>query len=75
MITHSMEDVARMATRLIVMEHGESYLTPPREVFAQVDRLKEMGLEYRRSLNMHELHSRACLCRPISSHLTKQRRS
>ncbi len=60
MITHSMEDVARMATRLIVMEHGGVVFDgPPREVFAQVDRLKEMGLGVPQVTElMHELHSR-----------------
>lgn len=45
LVTHSMEDVARLVDRLIVMEKGSIALDgTPVEVFAQVERLKEMGL-------------------------------
>src|SRR5690606_30055783 len=45
MVTHSMEDVARMSTRLVVMEQGGIVFDgAPREVFTQVELLKEMGL-------------------------------
>lgn len=45
LVTHSMEDVARLVDRLIVMEKGSIALDgTPVEVFAQVQRLKEMGL-------------------------------
>lgn len=45
LVTHSMEDVARLVDRLIVMEQGSIALDgPPVEVFGQAARLKEMGL-------------------------------
>ncbi|HKM43008.1 MAG TPA: energy-coupling factor transporter ATPase [Limnochordia bacterium] len=45
LVTHSMEDVARFAHRLMVMEEGTIALDgTPLEVFGQAARLKEMGL-------------------------------
>lgn len=45
LVTHSMEDVARFADRLIVMEQGTIALDgTPLEVFGQAGRLKDMGL-------------------------------
>ncbi len=45
LVTHSMEDVARLADRLVVMERGTIALDgTPVEVFRQATRLKEMGL-------------------------------
>src|SRR5690554_6921940 len=45
LVTHSMEDIARFASRLIVMEQGRIALDgTPLKVFGQAQRLKEMGL-------------------------------
>lgn len=45
LVTHSMEDVARLVDRLIVMEQGHVALDGTLvEVFRQAGRLKEMGL-------------------------------
>ncbi len=44
-ITHYMEEAAR-ADRVIVIDHGEAVLEgTPKEVFAQVDRMKALGLD------------------------------
>ena len=41
-----MEDVARYAGRLIVMNHGQKVFDgTPREVFSQVEKLKELRLD------------------------------
>ena len=45
LVSHSMEDIARLAQRLIVMEKGRIAMDgPPEEVFAEADRLRSMGL-------------------------------
>lgn len=45
LVSHSMEDVAEYADRLIVMNHGKLvYDDIPREVFKHYEELKEMGL-------------------------------
>ena len=45
MVSHSMEDVARHADRILVMDHGEvKYLDTPRAVFSHSDELSNMGL-------------------------------
>ena len=45
MVSHSMEDVARHADRILVMNHGEvMYLDTPKTVFSHSDELSEMGL-------------------------------
>ena len=44
-VTHSMEDAARIASRLIVMKEGRIFLTgAPTEVFAQAEALERVGL-------------------------------
>ena len=46
MVSHSMEDVARLATRIAVMCKGRlAMLGSPREVFARGKELAEMGLD------------------------------
>lgn len=57
LVTHSMEDVARLVDRLIVMEQGTIALDgTPLEVFRQAARLKEMGLGVPQVTElMHEL--------------------
>ncbi len=45
MVSHSMEDVARHADRILVMNRGEvMYLDTPRAVFSHSEELAEMGL-------------------------------
>ena len=45
MVSHSMDDVARLATRLIVMSKGKLAATgTPREIFSQVDMMESIGL-------------------------------
>lgn len=45
LVTHSMEDIARLATRLVVMANGEIVLTgKPEEIFIQADYLEKIGL-------------------------------
>ncbi|MEG2207602.1 MAG: energy-coupling factor transporter ATPase [Clostridia bacterium] len=45
MVSHSMDDIASLATRLIVMSQGELVLSgTPREVFTQQELLKSIGL-------------------------------
>ena len=45
MVSHSMDDVAAMADRLLVLNEGEiAYLAPPAEVFSHAGELKAIGL-------------------------------
>lgn len=45
LVSHSMDDVAEYADRLIVMDHGSVQFNDiPKEVFHHVERLEEMGL-------------------------------
>ena len=45
LVSHSMEDIARVADRILVMNKGNAeILEPKREVFAQGERLEKMGL-------------------------------
>lgn len=45
MISHSMEDIARHATKLMVLDHGTiAYLDTPENVFLHADKLFEFGL-------------------------------
>ena len=46
MVSHSMDDVASLAERVIVMNHGEVVMDGvPREVFSRGDELRAMGLD------------------------------
>jgi energy-coupling factor transport system ATP-binding protein len=46
LISHSMDDVVRLARRVVVLERGRVVMDgTPREVFSQADRLGEMGLD------------------------------
>ncbi len=46
LVSHSMEDIARVADRILVMNRGKAeILDKTRNVFAQGHRLKKMGLE------------------------------
>ena len=45
MVSHSMDDVALLADRLLVLNKGQiEMLGTPAEVFAHADRLEEIGL-------------------------------
>ena len=45
MVSHSMDDCARLATRMIVMSKGTVVMSDtPRAVFAQAERMREVGL-------------------------------
>lgn len=45
MVSHSMEDAARLATRLVVMSRGQLVATgTPREIFSQVEMMERIGL-------------------------------
>jgi energy-coupling factor transport system ATP-binding protein len=58
LVSHSMDDVARVASRLVVMSDGEIRLTgTPAEVFTGKEELEEMGLSLpQMTLLMHRLH-------------------
>ena len=46
MVSHAMDDVARFATRAVVMEQGQIAMEgTPEEIFAHGERLEEMGLD------------------------------
>ena len=45
LVSHSMEDVGKLAKRIIVMNHGKVALQgEPKEIFKEIDRLEEIGL-------------------------------
>ena len=45
LVSHSMEDIARFADRIIVMNHGEvMYNDEPKKVFTHYKELEEVGL-------------------------------
>lgn len=45
LVTHSMDDVARIADRLVVMDHGKVVMDgTPEQVFSRPEELTEMGL-------------------------------
>ena len=45
MVSHSMDDVSRLATRLVVMSRGQLVATgAPREIFRQVEMMESIGL-------------------------------
>ena len=45
MVTHAMDDIARLATRIVVMEGGRVVMDgTPREIFAQPEKLRSIGL-------------------------------
>lgn len=60
MVSHSMEEVARLTDRLLVMNHGQVAMDgTPKEVFQQSQALLDMGLDIpvvtRVFLRLHEL--------------------
>lgn len=45
LVSHSMEDVAKLVDRIIVMHRGQTAMTgTPKEIFAHPDKLEQMGL-------------------------------
>lgn len=45
LVSHNMDEVARLADRVIVMSAGEIIMdAPPKEVFTQIEKLDEIGL-------------------------------
>ena len=45
MVSHSMDDVAKMADRLLVLREGENVMcAPPGEVFSHAEELRAIGL-------------------------------
>ena len=45
LVSHSMEDIARLVQRILVINHGEIVLTgTPKEIFSQIDALEAIGL-------------------------------
>ena len=45
LVSHSMEDIARYADRILVMSHGEKLFdAPPKEVFRHYQELERIGL-------------------------------
>ncbi|MDO4544690.1 MAG: energy-coupling factor transporter ATPase [Bacillota bacterium] len=45
LVSHNMNDIAEMSDKILVMDHGRLVMDgTPREIFAQGDRLKAMGL-------------------------------
>ena len=45
MVSHSMDDMARLATRLIVMSEGKIVAGTPREIFSQEKMMTSIGLD------------------------------
>ena len=46
MITHSMDDIARVATRILVIDKGQIVMDgKPEEVFSHVEELESIGLD------------------------------
>jgi energy-coupling factor transport system ATP-binding protein len=53
LISHSMDDVARLCQRVVVLHHGRVFLDAPvREAFAQADRLRGIGLDVPRATDV-----------------------
>ena len=53
LVSHSMEDIAKLVDRIIVMNQGQIALTgTPREVFAHSQKLKEIGLDVPQITNL-----------------------
>lgn len=45
LVSHSMEEIAQLATRMVVMDHGQIVMDgSPREIFKREKELKEIGL-------------------------------
>ena len=56
LVSHSMDDVAKLADRLLVMNHGKvEFFDTPIEVFKNETRLKEIGLDVPQVLQLANL--------------------
>lgn len=66
LVTHSMEDIARLATKLVVMEQGSIVLVgTPNEVFEQADYLEQIGLGVPQVTKLlRTLQAKGCAVRP-----------
>ncbi len=62
MVSHSMDDVCRHATRILALDHGKvAYIDTPANVFSHSAALEEMGLSLpQASLLAMELRKRGC---------------
>ena len=55
LVTHNMSDIARVATRIVVMSHGRVAMDgAPEQVFRQRERLREAGLDVPDSVKLYE---------------------
>ena len=55
MVSHSMDDVASLAGRVIVMNHGRVAMDgTPREIFARGEELRAMGLDVPQAVELAE---------------------
>ena len=55
MVSHSMEDVANLAERVVVMDHGRIVMDgAPREVFARGEELRRIGLDVPQGVELVE---------------------
>lgn len=55
MVSHSMEDVASLAERVVVMDHGRIVMDgAPREVFARGEELRRIGLDVPQGVELVE---------------------
>lgn len=56
MVTHSMDDISRLATRLVVLAKGELKITgTPREVFSRVEEMEAFGLGVPQAARLNSL--------------------
>ncbi len=56
MISHSMDDVAKLATRIVVLEKGTLVMDgKPQDIFSQVERLSAMGLDVPQASKLRHL--------------------
>lgn len=62
MVTHAMDEIAALATRLIVMSKGELVMSgTPREVFKQREEMARIGLGVPQAAQLaHALHEMGC---------------
>ncbi|EHL19058.1 cobalt import ATP-binding protein CbiO 2 [Peptoanaerobacter stomatis] len=62
LVSHSMEDVAKLADRLLVMNRGKvEFFDTPKEVFKHEERLKQIGLDVPKVLDLAKKIERARL--------------
>ena len=60
MVTHSMDDIARLATRLAVLAKGALVMTgTPREIFSRVEEMEELGLGVPQAAKLAQLLRKA----------------